>query len=94
MAHPEPITTQPEMETPKEHYSQFRAEHTGANSRRTTNRSDGAEQAPRIGTGHQSITDCRIKIQHAVGAEWPYSNDLNQGVRKEFFQPLSISFNR
>jgi len=40
-----------------------------------------------------SITDRRIEIQHAADAERPYTDDLNQGVRKEFFLPLSMPLN-
>ncbi len=41
----------------------------------------------------QSITDRRVTIQFAADAEWPYSSDLNHGIRKEFSVPLSMPFN-
>jgi hypothetical protein len=40
-----------------------------------------------------SITDRRVTIQFAADAEWPYSDDMNHAIRKEFYLPLSQPFN-
>ena len=40
-----------------------------------------------------SITDRRIEIQFAADAEWPYSDEGNAGVRREFYLPLTQPYN-
>jgi len=53
-----------------------------------------------MSTGHatleqmiKSITDRRITIQFAADAEWPFSDPMNRGVRKEFLLPADQPFN-
>jgi hypothetical protein len=40
-----------------------------------------------------SITDRRVEIQFAADGEWPYSDEANAGVRREFYLPLSQPYN-
>ncbi len=39
------------------------------------------------------LTDRRMDIQFAADAEWPYSDDINAGARREFYLPLSQPYN-
>jgi hypothetical protein len=73
--------------------TELRAAYMDANSDQSSNQSEATKKRHELEQAIQSITDRRIEIQHAADAEWPYSNDLNQGVRKEFFLPLSMPFN-
>lgn len=67
--------------------------YTDAQTAQTGEQSDATDERTARDNLISDITHQRITIQYAADAEWPYTDDNNAGVRREFGLPLSRPFN-